>query len=135
MRTEKRKKELGEVFTPPELVNEILDQLPQEVWKDPTKTFLDNSCGNGNFLVAIKERLLKYGHSLENILSRIYGVDIMQDNVDECRQRLDPKNEFPKIIQKNIVCADALRYHYRFDNSHPYDDEIENQPQFKELFE
>jgi hypothetical protein len=27
------------------------------------------------------------------------------------------------IVEKNIVCADALRYHYRFDDSHPYDDE------------
>jgi hypothetical protein len=26
-------------------------------------------------------------------------------------------------VEQNIVCADALRYHYRFDGSHPYDDE------------
>ena len=60
MRSQQRKKDLGEVFTPSELVNEMLDKLPQDVWA-LEKTFCDNSCGNGNFLVAILERLNKGG--------------------------------------------------------------------------
>lgn len=130
MRSEERKKSLGEVFTPPELVKEMLDQLPPEVWTDTTKTFLDNSCGNGNFLVAVLERLLEKDPDPLNALSRVHGVDIMQDNVDECRQRLrdlmpDPNNsEVDRILNQNIVCADGLRYHYRFDGSAPYDDEL-----------
>lgn len=120
MRTEERKDELGEVFTPSKLVEEILDKLSQECWDDHSKTWLDPTCGNGNFLVAVKERLLK-NNSLEQVLSRIYGVDIMQDNIDECRARLDPDNLHPCIVNKNIVCADGLRHHYRFDGSPPYD--------------
>lgn len=129
MRTEERKKILGEVFTPPELVKEMLDQLPIVVWTDHTKTFLDNSCGNGNFLVQVLERLLKTDPDPINALSRVHGVDIMQDNVEECRQRLkelmpDPNDpETDRILSQNIVQADGLRYHYRFDGSLPYDDE------------
>ena len=132
MRSEERKKSLGEVFTPPALVKEILDQLPPEVWKDTTKTFLDNSCGNGNFLVALFPRMADGDSDPANILSRIHGVDIMQDNVEECRLRLldlaiekDPtrKKDYLKILEQNIVCADGLRYHYRFDGTPPYDEE------------
>lgn len=121
MRNEERKKELGEVFTPPKLVNEILDTLPVGLWADPNKTWLDNSCGSGNFLVEVKRRLIDAGHSLENVLGRIYGVDLMGDNVDECRQRLDPNNEHKALMDKNIIWADGLKYHYRFDGSPPYD--------------
>ncbi len=127
MRTEQRKKDLGEVFTPSELVNEILDGIPQEIWDDKDKTFLDNSCGSGNLLIGIKDKLLANGHSLENVLNRIYGVDIMQDNVDECRERLDPDNQYPEIMEKNILCADALRYHYRFDGTDPYSNKLINE--------
>jgi len=121
MRSEERKNELGEVFTPPELVQEMLDQLPPESWTDPSKTFLEPSCGNGNFLVAILERLLEHGHQKEQALSRMYGVDLMLDNVQETRERLDPQFQFSELLERNIVCADALLYHYRFDGSAPYD--------------
>lgn len=123
MRNEKRIREIGEVFTPPELVNKILDKISQDIWLDSEKTWLDPTCGNGNFLVEIKDRLLKNGHFIENVLSRIYGVDIMQDNIDECKDRLDPDKKYRHIVDNNIVCADALRYHFRFDGSHPYDQE------------
>lgn len=118
-KSKERVKIYGEVFTPIPLVNEILDKLPDELWDHPEKTWIDNSCGNGNFLIEVKRRLLERGHSLQNVLSRIYGVEIMQDNVDECRQRLDPHNLHPDIVEKNIVCADALKYHYRFDGTDP----------------
>ena len=48
-----RVKATGEVFTPTPLVQEILEQLPVEVFTDPTKTFLDNSFGDGQFLVEV----------------------------------------------------------------------------------
>ena len=45
----------------------------------------------------------------------------MQDNVDLCRERLLCGQEHLRhIVEKNIVCADALRYHYRFDGTDPY---------------
>ena len=49
-RDQARVKSTGEVFTPTPLVQEMLDQLPSDVFTDPSKTFLDNSCGDGQFL-------------------------------------------------------------------------------------
>jgi hypothetical protein len=42
-RSEERIKQTGEVFTPAPLVNEMLDRIPEEVWVNPEKTFLDPS--------------------------------------------------------------------------------------------
>lgn len=47
-----------EVFTPPSVVNDMLDMLPQEIWKDKTITFLDPACKSGVFLREIAKRLL-----------------------------------------------------------------------------
>lgn len=47
----------GEVFTPPVLINEMLDQLPNEIWSDKTKTFFDPASGNGNFHIQVLKRL------------------------------------------------------------------------------
>ena len=47
-----------EVFTPPKLVNEMLDQLPSNLWKDSTATFLDPFCKSGVFLREIAKRLI-----------------------------------------------------------------------------
>ena len=57
----------GEVGTPIELVNEMLDKLPIEVFKSNSTTFLDPAFGNGTFLIEIVKRLRKEGHSIENI--------------------------------------------------------------------
>ena len=48
-----------EVFTPPELVNQMLDMLPEELWSDPQATFLDPACKSGVFLREIAKRLIK----------------------------------------------------------------------------
>jgi type I restriction-modification system DNA methylase subunit len=82
-----RVKELGEVFTPAALVTEMLDKLPADCWL-PDKTFLEPSCGNGNFLVQILQRKLNNNHQPLQALSTIYGVDIMKDNVVESRKRM-----------------------------------------------
>jgi type I restriction-modification system DNA methylase subunit len=47
----------GEVFTPVELINEMLDQLPSEVWSDKTKTWFDPAAGHGNFHIQVLKRL------------------------------------------------------------------------------
>ena len=66
-------------------------------------------------------RKLENGIDFEQALSTIYGVDLMQDNVDLCRERLlCGREDLRHIVEQNIVCADALRYHYRFDNTDPY---------------
>ena len=66
----------GEVTTPLELINEMLDKLPPDTWTDETKTFLDPCFGNGTFLVEIIKRLRSHGHSMENIQERIYGYEL-----------------------------------------------------------
>jgi len=48
-----------EVFTPPEIVNQMLDMLPQELFSDPNTKFLDPACKSGVFLREIAKRLLK----------------------------------------------------------------------------
>ena len=58
--------ELGEVFTPPELINEILNQLPREIWEDKTKTWFDPCAGKGNFPILIIKRL--FVHLQEHIV-------------------------------------------------------------------
>jgi hypothetical protein len=118
-----RVKETAEVFTPTTLVQEMLDNLPQELFEDFTKTFLDPSCGDGQFLSEVVIRKMeRSGCTLEQALSTTYGVELMEDNVKLCKERLagpTPTQQIWDILDTNIVCADALTYHYRFDGTHP----------------
>lgn len=116
-----RIKQTAEVFTPTPLVQEMLDKLEQEdptLFSDPTKTFLDNSCGDGQFLSEVVIRKMeRSGCTLEEALLKTYGVELMEDNVVECKKRLAGPNPTPKILEildKNIVCANALTYDYSF---------------------
>lgn len=123
-----RKKTTAEDFTPPSLVNEILDRLTLDsngsVWEE-SKTFCDPACGNGNFLIAILQRKLALKHNPLTALSTLYGADIMQDNTKECRLRLLktlkegvkkhslPKPDSVKVIQilyRNIKWTDTSKY-------------------------
>ena len=130
-----RVKATQEVFTPTPLVQEILDQLPQEQFVDPSKTFLDPSCGDGQFLGEILIRKMENGSTFEQALGTIYGVDLMEDNVELCRERLlCGREDLRHIVEQNIVCADGLRYHYRFDGTPPYDRD-QKEIIFESLFE
>lgn len=121
-----RIKSTGEVFTPTILVQEILDQLDPALFQDPGKTFLDPACGDGQFLGEVLIRKVESGCEFEQALGTIYGIDIMQDNVELCRERLLCGQEHLRhIVEKNIVCADGLDYHYRFDGSDPRETEYE----------
>jgi hypothetical protein len=134
-REKARVKATGEVFTPTPLVNEILDKMDNELFVDSDKTFLDPSCGDGQFLAGVLYRKLQNGSTFEQALSTVYGVDLMEDNVELCRERLlCGREDLRHIVEQNIVCADGLRYHYRFDNTHPYDDESKEQ-EFESRFE
>lgn len=110
-----RVKATGEVFTPTPLVQEILDHLDPSLFQDPTKTFLDPTCGDGQFLGEVLIRKIENGSTFEQALTTIYGVDLMQDNVDLCRERLlCGREDLRHIVEKNIVCHDALTYNYTF---------------------
>ena len=111
-RSDDRVDSTGEVFTPPWLVEEMIDAYPIEDREDPNSTFLDNSAGSGNFLVGLKDRLLQY-HSEEHILNNmLYGVEYMEDNHKELCNRLGVYTTHP-----HYVCADDLNYHYKFDGT------------------
>jgi len=110
-----RVKATGEVFTPTPLVQDIIGQLPEELFTDSEKTFLDPACGDGQLLSEVLIAKLENGITLEQALSTIYGVDLMQDNVDLCRERLlCGQDHLRHIVEKNIVCANGLEYDYLF---------------------
>ena len=91
-RMSERVKKTAEVFTPTDLVIEILQTMPIETFA-PGKTVLDPACGDGQFLVPIKLiKMLHFGMSEQDALQDIYGVDIMRDNVDLCLSRLGGGN-------------------------------------------
>ena len=56
-----------------DLVNEMIDKLPKEVFTSKTTTFYDPSMGGGQFIVEVENRLRQYGHSDENISKRVFG--------------------------------------------------------------
>src|SRR2546430_17412414 len=89
----------GEVYTRPREVNAMLDLVRQETERIDSR-FLEPACGHGNFLAEILDRKLRvvearYARShLEYerytllAVCSIYGIDILEDNVQKCRDRL-----------------------------------------------
>lgn len=127
-KSEERVRKYGEVYTPMWVVKKMCDMLGDEnpeAWTVLDKTFLEPACGNGNFLVEIFERKLKLCNNVQDgilALRCIYGIDILQDNVEESRQRLFDifVNAFPSaavrdimaaemILEQNIICGDSLK--------------------------
>ena len=114
-RDQLRVKATGEVFTPTELVREMLEQIPIRQFQDHTKTFLDPSCGDGQFLGEVLIRKMENGSTFEQALSTVYGVDLMIDNVDLCRERLlCGREDLRHIVEQNIYQADGLKFSYDF---------------------
>lgn len=127
----------GEVFTSEREVNAMLDLVKDESERIDSR-FLEPACGNGNFLAEVLNRKLsnipkKYNKSQREWeryaligVSSIYGVDVLNDNTIECRERLfgifikiysnkfgtNMENDFLKsirfILHRNILCGDAL---------------------------
>ncbi len=99
VKSKKRVADHGEVFTAEREVNAMLDLVKQETERIESR-FLEPACGDGNFLAKILERKLtvvdsRYAKSQLEweryavlAVSGIYGIDIQQDNVEECRLRL-----------------------------------------------
>jgi hypothetical protein len=113
-----RVKQTGEIFTKEWLACQSLDKLEQfdpTAFTDPTKTFIDPACGDGNLIGEALIRKVENGIPFEEALATIYGVDLMQDNVDLCRERLlCGREDLRHIVEKNIVCHDTLTYNYTF---------------------
>ena len=117
-KSNKRVKEFGEVFTPKELVLEMLEMVSNSEWKNKESTFIDPACGNGNFLIEIFIKRLNSGISVEDSLETLYGIDIMTDNIKDCHDRIlkylsdnkikHNKKKVKTILSKNIVLNNAL---------------------------
>lgn len=108
-RTDERIDSTGEVFTPQELCEKMVNDLPESVLKNPESTFLDNSAGSGNFLLALQKKLQEY-HSIQHINDNmLYAVELMEDNHKELCERLGVPTTHP-----HFVCANALEYDYSF---------------------
>ena len=108
-RSNERIDQTGEVFTPSELCAQMVSEIPESVLKNKNSTFLDNSAGSGNFLLALQTELLKY-HELSHINDNmLYAVEFMEDNhVELC------KNLGVSVDHPHYVCANALEYDYSF---------------------
>jgi len=127
---QQRCKQTAEVFTPADFVNEILDKLPEESLY-PGKTVCDPACGNGNMLIEVLKFKLNKGHDPLQSLGDIYGADIMQDNIQECRIRLlqcldSISEESIRIVSTNIVLVSlenhpegSLNYDFSFEQCEP----------------
>ena len=108
-RSDERIKETQEVFTPPELVELMIDEIAVSLLKDSSSKFIDNSAGCGNFLVGLKERLRLF-HNEKHVLNHmLYAVELLEDNHKELCGRLGVTTHHP-----HYVCADALEYDYSF---------------------
>ena len=108
-RSDERIIETAEVFTPPELCKQMVDEIPLDIIKNPESTFLDNSAGSGNFIITLRDKLKEY-HSEEHILNNmLYAVELMEDNHKEMCDRLGVS-----VDHKHYVCANSLEYDYSF---------------------
>ena len=120
-----RVKATAEVFTPTETVQKILDKANTIIFSDSTKIVLDQSCGDGQFLGEVLIRRVENGIDFETALSTIYGVDLMMDNVELCRERLlCGREDLRHIVERNIICHDALTYDYSFNGTNKNNDEL-----------
>jgi len=114
-----RVKQTAEVFTPMDLCLQMVRDIPQEKLKDPTTTYLDNSCGDGNFLVTLLQVLTEeYNHPRDQVLNtQLYGVDLMPDNIATVKERLGITPDQPGW--NHVVCTDGLTYDYEFEPQTP----------------
>jgi hypothetical protein len=115
----------GEVFTNEREVNAMLDLVKQETERIDSR-FLEPACGNGNFLAEVLTRKLnvvsarysksqlEWEHYSIIAVSSIYGVDILEDNAKECRERLLGifNTHYSKLFDEN--CKDECRRSIRF---------------------
>ena len=129
--------EHGEVYTAKREVCAMLDLVKEEAERIDSR-FLEPACGTGNFLVEIMSRKMEavrrqfvrnrfeYDQASAMAVSSMYGVELLPDNVDACRNRLltqyletyrqhqhqEASPELERcvsfLLRKNILCGDAL---------------------------
>jgi len=132
VKSKQRVADHGEVFTPAWMVEAMLDLVKDETERIDSR-FLEPACGSGNFLVRVLQRKLaavelKYGksdfekgHYALLALMCIYGIELLPDNIAECRANLleifaeylniEPADDFYRaaacVLAVNLVHGDA----------------------------
>ena len=111
-----RRKETNEVFTPFEIVERMCSMVPDSDWADPSKTFLEPTFGNGNIVCYIIWKRMASGVPWKDALETLYGIELMPDNVKECKARVVNllqglgvtcgRKEIDAILDRNLVCSD-----------------------------
>ena len=140
IRSKDRVQKFGEVFTPPNIVNDMLGMLDSDM-DIAGSTFLEPSCGDGNFLIGILNKKLSVieptKYNILRCISTIYGIDIQADNVLDSRKRMlgaveeycasfdisvdrDFLKNVEEILQWNIVLGDFLEEKYIKMNNEGY---------------
>ena len=128
-----RHKITQEDFTPNEIIKLMVMDLGDEYYTDFSKTILDTSCGIGNILLyVLNKRLENTSTMIEGLkaIKTLYGVEIMADNVEECRNRLyntliekypqikDNKlydNGLKTLLKNRIRWYDSLKFDYKWE--------------------
>ena len=134
VKSKQRVADHGEVFTPAWMVDAMLDLVKDESERIDSR-FLEPACGSGNFLVRVLQRKLaavelKYGksdferrHFALYALMCIYGIELLADNITECRANLlevfaeylsiEPSDELYQaaccVLSWNLIHGDALK--------------------------
>jgi len=113
-----------EVFTPKWLVKDMCDMLERENPEDdvfsPWHSFLEPTCGDGNFIVEILRRKFQrcvMRQDYTTALKSVYGLDIQADNIAECIRRVTelceqyfrPTKDELQIINDHYIMCDSLK--------------------------
>ena len=97
----------GDVYSPEKLTNGVINSLTEDNFNEKSKTFIDNKCGEGDFLFEALLIKLKAGVRFEQAIATLYGADTNKDYVDSCRSKLlCGREDLRKIVEKNIICGD-----------------------------
>ena len=119
IKTKERIEKFGEVFTSEREVNAMLDLVPDETKRIDSR-FLEPACGNGNFLTEVVKRKIleveaKYAKHQPDFeryaflaLSSIYGIDLLEDNILECRDRL--LNLALNVYERNFPSSQCIKF-------------------------
>lgn len=125
-------KSTNEFFTPYSIVKKMADKISEEDWANPQKTFSDPAAGNGQFILFILyRRIHEYNIPWQIALETTYSVELMEDNVAECKDRIcemltnicEDFNEDKArlIMDSRLVCHDFFTWN--FEEWRPYTEE------------
>ncbi len=130
-------KTMGEVMTPIELVEEMLDTLPVDVWSNPNLRWLDPCNGVGTFMSVVVERLMnglknfepddnkRYKHIIENM---IYVCELQAKNMFLFLYAFDPKNEYALNVYNGSFLDEGFDNHMRTLGVDKFDVVVMNPP-------